>query len=83
MPSWVRICRYDADGEPERTDQVHLHGEGVKQGGALVLVVAAGCALDALHEFGNALRVRRRNGTAGVVHQDVDPAVGGDDFGDE
>ena len=71
------------DGEPQRADQIHLHREGVEQRGALEVVVAARCALNALHQFGNAFRVRRRNRPAGVVHQDVDAAVGGHDVGDE
>ena len=37
----------DPDGEPQRTDQVHLHGERVEQHGAFEVVVGARCALDA------------------------------------
>src|ERR1700748_1382822 len=71
------------DGEPQRADQIHLHCEGVKQRGAFEVVVAARCTLNTLHEFGNALRMRRRNRPAGVVHQYVDAAVGGHDVSDE
>src|ERR1700742_4456173 len=53
------------DGEPQRADQIHLHCEGVKQRGAFEVVVAARCTLNTLHEFGNALRMRRRNRPAG------------------
>ena len=37
----------DADGEPERADQVHLDRELVAQRGPLVVVIAAWCVLDA------------------------------------
>src|SRR6201986_183453 len=72
-----------ADAKPERTDQVHLPRISVKQCRAFVVVLAARCALDTLHEFGNVLDVRCRYGPAGVVHQDVDPAVRAHDFADK
>src|SRR5271166_5047098 len=72
-----------ADGEPERTDQVHLYRECVKQRRAREVVVAARGTLNALHEFGNALRMRRWDRSAGVVHQDVDPAKAVHDVADE
>src|ERR1700744_3158037 len=71
------------DGATEWADQVHLHRAWVKYHGGVIFVAAARCALDALDELGNALRVRRRYGPAGVVHQDVEAAVGSHDFGDE
>jgi hypothetical protein len=71
------------DGEPHRADQVHLHGEGVEQHGAFEVVVAARRALQSLHQDGDVFGVRRRHGAAGVVDQDVDPAIGVGDLGHE
>jgi hypothetical protein len=64
-----------ADGEPQRTDQVHLDGERMKQHGPLEVVVGAGRALDARHQRGNVLGVRGGDCPAGIVDQDVDSAV--------
>ena len=71
-----------ADGEPQRADEVHLDGERVKQHGALEVVVGARRALDARHQCGNVLGVRRGDRPAGVVDQDVDSAVALDHRGD-
>lgn len=48
---------------------------------AFEFVVAARRALDALNKLGDDLHVWCRDGATGVVHQDVDAAVGGDDVG--
>ena len=66
----------DADGEPQRADEVHLDREGVEQHRALEVVVAARRALDLRDERGDVLDVRRGHRAAGVVDQDVDAAVG-------
>ena len=51
----------------------------MEQRRAFELVGAARGALDLLHELGDVLDVRGRDGAAGVVHEDVDAAVGVDD----
>ena len=71
-----------ADGEPQRADEVHLDGEGVKQHGALEVVVGARSALDAGHQRRNVLCVGGGNGAAGVVDQNVESTVAFDDLAD-
>ena len=62
-----------------RADQVHLNREGVKEHGALEVVVGAWRALDLGHQSRNVLDVGGGNGAAGVVDQNVEPTVALDD----
>ena len=68
-----------ANGEPQRTDEIHLHGKGMEQDGAFELVVAARTALDLLNELRNRLDVRGRHRSSRVVHEDIEAAVRIDD----
>src|SRR3954447_523883 len=71
----------DADGEPQRADQVHLDGEGVEQRGPLEIVVGARRTLELGDEFRHILDIGARYGAPRVVDQDVDAAVGVDNLG--
>jgi len=78
VPSWSRICRYTRDGEPQRTDQVHLDGRthettlSTRRSSS----EAGRRALDARHQRGNVLGVRRGGlSPPALFDQDVDSAV--------
>ena len=83
VPSCSSHLAIDPDGEPQRADQVHLHGERVEQHGAFEVVVGARCPLQFGHQRRDVLDVRCGYRAAGVVDQDVDAAVGLDDLLDE
>src|SRR5215210_8509743 len=57
----------DAQGEPQRADQVHLDGEGVEKGSPLVVVSGTRRALDLADQLRYVLDVRRRHGATGIV----------------